>query len=70
MKHDHRAPVRPVVINLMATYEPSMGWSLVVHRLTPSEPIPISDRTRYQGLSHEELADVIEATSSQALRTA
>lgn len=66
---DHRPEGRyTIALNLMATYEPRMGWSLIVHEVVSEAGATISDRTRYAGLTTHELVDVLDATTARRLR--
>jgi hypothetical protein len=49
-------------ISLTMYHEEKRGWVLYTHAARPGEFGPEVDRSRYEGLSSEELLDVVTAT--------
>lgn len=54
-------------ISLTMYHEERRGWVLYTHAARPGEYGAIVDRTKYEGLTSSELADVIAATLAHQL---
>lgn len=63
----HNSRTQTVALTHMATFEPSLGWSLLTCTVTMGENGAVTDRIRYSGLTSAELVDVIDSTTATAI---
>lgn len=59
--------VAPDAINFAMRYEWPTGWSLAVHVHVPGEPSDAAYRSRYDGLTADELFDVVDVECATVL---